>query len=433
MSSVTIGVLCILLLFAFLAIRMWVGLAMALSGFIGIMLLRGMNQAWAAMFMTSYNNIASYALTVMPMFILMGCVISVTNIGANLFKSMDLWLSKLRGGLSYATVLATGMLGAITGSQLTGAIVMSKVALPEMEKYKYKDTLSCGCIAAASPLGILIPPSNALIIYGILTETSIGQLFIAGIVPGIITILVFFGVIAIWCKFNKSLAPKYEGPQPSLKMKLASLKNVIPVIVLFLMVMASIYTGFCTVTESGAIGAFGSIAIAFVMRELSPKKMGVCLKETAELLGMIMLQITGTFIFSAAITISGLPAALSRTVTALNVSPTSVMIMIIILYLILGCLLPEFPMIMMTVPILYPIVIAIGFDLIWFGILIVVVMSIGMLTPPVGLTVYTLAGITKKPVGMIFKGVVPFILGEIVVIVILMVWQITATWLPSAM
>lgn len=433
MSNIAIGVLCIVIMFIFLAMRMWVGMAMALSGFIGIVLMRGFNQAWVSTFASSFNNIANYSLTVMPMFVLMGCVIAETNIGGNLFKAMHLWLGRLRGGLSYATVLATGLLGAITGSQLTGAIVMSKVALPEMEKYKYDDKLSCGCIAASSPLGILIPPSNAFILYGILAEVSIGKLFIAGIIPGAITILLFFVTIAIWCKVNGSLAPAFEGEKPSLKVKLSSLVNIAPIVILFLLVMASIYSGFSTATEAGAIGAFGAIVIAFIMGELTLKKLVNCLKETAELLGMIMLQITGTYIFSTALTLSGLPAKLSMLVVSMNVSPMLVMLAIIILYLILGCILPEFPMIMMTVPVLYPIARALGFDLVWFGVMIVVVMSVGMLTPPVGLTVYTLAGITKKPVGMIFKGVVPFIIAEVVVIAILMIWPSVATWLPNSM
>ena len=431
MSNEMIGVLCIVIMFALMAMRMWVGTAFALTGFIGVLLLRGFNQAWTVLFAASFNNIANYSFTVMPMFILMGCIISETNIGSNLFKAVHVWIGRLRGGLAYATVLATGLLGAITGSQLTGAIVMSKVALPEMEKYKYKDTLSCGSIAASSPLGILIPPSNALVLFGILTEISIGKLFIAGVLPGVLTILVFFGAIIIWTRFDKNLAPVSETEKPNFKEKVVSLKHVAPIIVLFVLCLVSIYTGICTATEAGALGAFGSIIIAFVIRELTFKKLLHCLKESAILLGMIMLSIMGTYIFSSALTMSGLPAMLSRVVSGLGMPNFVIMFAIIILYLILGCFLPEFPMLMMTVPILYPIVKALGFDLLWFGVMVVVVMSVGMLTPPVGMTVYTLAGITKKPVGVIFKGVVPFIIAEAIVIVLLMVFPAIATWLPG--
>ena len=195
MSNAMIGLLCIIILFVLLAMKMWVGMAMAMAGFIGLVLMRGFDQAWTSLFNQTFNNVASYSLSVIPMFVFMGCIIAETEIGANLFRCLHKWLGRLRGGLAYATVVATGLLGAITGSQLTGAIVMSKVALPEMERVGYKETLSCGSIAAASPLGILIPPSTAFILYGLLTEVSIGKLFVAGVLPGILTVIVFSIVI----------------------------------------------------------------------------------------------------------------------------------------------------------------------------------------------------------------------------------------------
>ncbi len=430
MSRELIGVLCIVVLFVLLAMRMWVGLAMAFAGLLGLLLMRGFDQAWAMLFTASFNNIASYALSVMPMFVLMGCVISETDIGANLYKSMHKWLGHHRGGLAYATVLATGLLGAITGSQLTGAIVMSKVALPEMEAVHYKDKLSCGSIAAASPLGILIPPSTAFIIYGLLTEQSIGRLFVAGIVPGVITIAVFFAAIFIICRRDKDLGPALKQ-KASLKDRFGSLKHIMPILILFVLVMVGIYAGFFTATEAGAVGAFGALIITIVTKQLTKQKFFKSLKETSNLMGMIMLQMAGTYIFSAAITYSGLPAKLGMLVAGMQLPNIVIIIAIIILYLLLGCFLPEFPMIMLTVPILYPIVKAVGFDLLWFGVMIVVVMSVGMMTPPMGMIVFALSGFTKKPVGMIFKGVVPFLLAELVVIILLILFPTIATWLPS--
>lgn len=432
MSNLTVGIICLIVLFVLLAMKMWVGAAMALSGFLGLFLIRGFDSAWQMLYTTTFNNIASYSLTVMPMFVFMGCIISETDIGANLYKTMHAWLGRLRGGLAYATVLATGFLGAITGSQLTGAIVMTKVALPEMERLEYKDELSTGCIAAASPLGILIPPSTAFIIYGLLTEVAIGKLFIAGIVPGIITILVFFVAIAIWCRIKKNLGPastvKYSWGE-----KFRSLGHMMPIVILFLLVMVGIYAGWFTATEAGAIGAFGALLISIATRQMTWKRFVKSLRETANLMGMIILQMAGTYVFSAAMTMSGLPARLGAFVAGLNMPSIVVILAIIVLYLILGCFLPEFPMIMLTVPILFPIIKALNYDPIWFGVLIVVVMSVGMLTPPVGMVVYTLGGISKKPVGTIFKGVVPFILAEIIVIALLIAFPQIATWLPSIM
>lgn len=432
MSNLTVGILCLVLLFVLLAMKMWVGAAMALSGFVGLLLIRGFSSAWQMLYTTTFDNIASYSLTVMPMFVFMGCIISETDIGTNLYKTMHAWLGRLRGGLAYATVLATGFLGAITGSQLTGAIVMTKVALPEMEKLNYKDELSTGCIAAASPLGILIPPSTAFIIYGLLTEVAIGKLFIAGIVPGIVTILVFFVAIAIWCRIKKDLGPASDV-RYSWGEKFRSLAHMLPIVILFLLVMVGIYAGWFTATEAGAIGAFGALLISIVTRQMTWKRFVKSLRETANLMGMIILQMAGTYIFSAAMTMSGLPAKLGSFVAGLNMPSIAVIIAIIILYLILGCFLPEFPMIMLTVPILFPIIKALNYDPIWFGVLIVVVMSVGMLTPPVGMVVFTLGGISKKPVATIFKGVVPFIIAEVVVIAILIAFPQVATWLPSIM
>lgn len=432
MSNLMIGVVCLIILFVLLFSRMWVGLAMALAGFIGIVLMRGFDQAMPVLFTSSFNNLCNYSLSVMPMFVLMGCIISETDIGSDLYTTMHKWLGHRRGGLAYATVLATGLLGAITGSQLTGAIVMSKVALPEMEKQNYKDTLSCGSIAAASPLGILIPPSTAFILYGLLTEQSIGKLFISGIVPGVITIICFFVTIFILCRRNKDLGPATDT-KTALKERMKSLKNILPILILFVLVMVGIYLGWVTATEAGAIGAFGAFVIAFATKQMNKERLANCLKETANLMGMIMLQMLGTYIFSTALTYTGLTTTLGNFVVGLNLPKAAVIIAIIILYLVLGCFLPEFPMIMLTVPILYPIITQLGYDPIWFGVLVVVIMSIGMMTPPVGMIVFALAGITRKPVGMIFKGVTPFIVAEAVVVVILCTFPQVATWLPSVM
>ncbi len=431
MSNLTIGVIVLIILFVLLFSRMWVGLAMALAGFIGIVMMRGFGAAMPVLFNSTFNNVCSYSLSVMPMFVLMGCVISETNIGSDLYDTMHKWLGHRRGGLAYATVLATGLLGAITGSQLTGAIVMSKVALPEMESRGYQDTISTGSIAAASPLGILIPPSTAFIIYGLLTEQSIGKLFISGILPGVVTIICFFLTIFLLCLRNKQLAP--AGEKADFKTRMKSLVNILPIVILFVLVMVGIYTGFVTATEAGAIGAFGALIITLVTRQMNFERFRKSLRETANLMGMIMLQMLGTYVFSTALTYTGLTGKLGQFVVGLGLSKGVFIIAVIILYLILGCFLPEFPMIMLTVPILYPIITALGYDPIWFGAFIVVIMSIGMMTPPVGMIVFALAGITKKPVGMIFKGVAPFVAAEGVVVVILCLFPKIATLLPGIM
>ena len=432
MQNEMIGVICFIIMFGLLAFRMWVGLAMAFAGFIGLYMLRGFDQAWKILYSSTFNNIATYALTVIPMFILMGCVISETSIGSSLYKCMHKWLGHLKGGLAYATLAATGFLAAITGSQLTGAVVMSRIAFPEMEKLNYKDELSTGCIVSASPLGILIPPSTAFVVYGLLTELPIGKLFIAGIIPGLLTILIFFGVIYLMCKIDKKMGPASSEKYKFVE-RLKSSTYVIPVLIVFIVVIFGIYAGIFTATEAGAIGAGASIVVALLFRDLTWKKFVKSLKETANIMGMIILMMTGTYIFSTAIAYSGLTRYLGHFVTSMNIPQSSVIIAIIIMYLVLGMFLPEFPMMMLTVPIIYPIIVQLGIDGIWFGVLVVVLMAVCMMTPPLGMLVFVMSGFVGRPVGVIYKGVFPFVLGEIVLIVLLTVFPSIATWLPSSM
>lgn len=370
-----IGLLGIVVLLLLFVAGVWIGMAMAIVGIFGIVVIRGFPQALTMAGGIPFQNISFYPITVIPVFILMGMLIAQTGMGDDLFTAMNKIVGQLRGGLAMAVVIACAGLAAITGSASTGIIVMSQVALKEMKKYKYSEVLSTGAIAASSTMGILIPPSLPFVLYGVLTEQSVGKLFIAGILPGILQAGVYMIVIYIWCRINPSIGP--AGPKTSFKTKVFSMKDTWPVVALFLLVIGGIYGGIFTATEAGAIGAFGAIIIALIKRQATGKNMLASFVETGKFCGMIILMIGGMFLFIAFIAVSKLPMFLGNWVGGLGVPHIVVLACIVLLYVILGMLMPELPMVMLTIPIIYPIVKVMGYDPIWFGVIIIKVMESG--------------------------------------------------------
>ena len=431
MSPEMIGVLGVVVLFIFLLCRMWVGVALGLVGFIGIFLMRGFDQAIAVMGGAPFQNITTYTITVLPMFTLMGMIISESSIGKNLFKVGYNWIGSAPGGLASASIVASGMLGAICGSHMVGTVIMTKIALPEMKRYKYDDGFATAAIAAGAPLSIIIPPSMPLILYGILTEQNIGMLFMSGILPGLLMILIFVLIITVICSRNKALGP--AGDIVPMREKLSSLTGVLPVIILFLLVLGGIYMGVFTTTESGAIGAICAFIIALTMKSLNGKKIWVALKETALTVCMMLFLLAGTFIFIVFITLSKLPFLLSNFIINLNTNHWVLVLAVAALYIILGMILPEITMIALTVPILYPALAAVGFDPIWLGIFITLMMALGAITPPIGMIVFIVSGLSGVSVIRIFKACIPFIIGDLAVIACVAVFPALATWIPSMM
>lgn len=432
MSTEMIGVIGIIVLFIFMATRMWIGFSMALVGFLGIVVLRGgFVQALNVIGSSPFNTINSYTMTTVPMFLLMGLVISETSIGKGLYRAAYAWIGRFRGGLAAATTCASGLLGAICSSHMTGTIIMSKIALPEMRKYQYSDELACGSIAGAAPLSILIPPSMPFIMYGIITEQPIGKLFMAGVIPGLILLAIDLIMINVHTRRNPKAGP--AGDRIPMKEKLKTTLEVLPMVILFVVVLGGIYAGFFTATESGAIGAFGAIVIAFAKREMNFKKLVKCLATTATMASTILMLLAGTNIFVAFITMSRLPQFLVGLVAELNAPYLVLVAAVIVIYLILGMFLPDMPLIVLTVPIMYPIITALGWNPIWFGCLVVFMQALGSVTPPVGMAVYLLSGLADVSVVKIFKGVVPFIIGMVIVIILVIAFPGIATFLPSMM
>lgn len=424
-----IGVCLVVVLILFL--RMWIGLAMGLVGFAGLLYLQGFKQAFGVLGTVPYETVAYYPMAALPLFILMGVVVGNTSIGEDLYYSVYKWIGGLRGGLASATVVACAIFASVTGSSATGTILMSKVAMPQMKKYGYDEAIASGCIASAGTMGILIPPSMGFILYGILTEQSIGKLFIAGFLPGVLLTLLFILSIVLITLIRPESGP--PGPKTPFKEKIISLKKIWHVIILFLLVLGGIYGGIFTPTEAGAIGAFGAFVIVLITRQITWNTFVETIKEAGATTAMIFLIIIGAFIFMKFLGISKLPFTLVRIIENLHLSRYIIFLGIIILYIILGMFLEVYSAVTFTIPIIYPIITALGFDPIWFGVIIVLVIEMGLITPPVGMNVFILSGMTGVSLETTFKGIVPFFFAILICIFLLTLFPDIALFLPRTM
>ena len=423
------GVVIVVVLLLFF--RMWIGLAMALVGSLGILYLQGFKQAFGVVGTVPYETVAYYPMAALPLFVLMGVIVGNTSMGEDLYDAAYKWIGMLRGGLASATVLACAVFAAITGSSATGTVLMGKVALPQMRRYKYDDAIASGCIASAGTMGILIPPSMGLILYGLLTEQSVGKLFIAGFLPGLLLTILLILAIIITTSFRPEAGP--AGPKTAFKVKVASLKRTWHVVLLFLLVLGGIYGGIFTPTEAGAIGAFGAFVIVAITGQLTRQVFLDILKEAGWTSAMIFLIIIGAFIFMKFLGISKLPFALVEIIEQLQVSKYVIFAGIILLYIILGMFLEVYSAVTFTIPIIYPVIVALGFDPIWFGVIFVLVIEMGLITPPVGMNAFILGGMTGIPLHTIFRGIVPFLLAMLVCIFLLTIFPEIALFLPGLM
>lgn len=431
MSSELFGIIGVVLLIALICARVWVGAALAIVGFFGIVLMNGLKPAFGILVTAPFSNLDSYVTTAIPMFTLMGMIIAETSIGRNLFEFANKYLGRYKGGVASATVVASGLMGAITGSDNVSCVIMSKLALPELKRLKYADSLACASVAAGAPLAILIPPSMAFIMYAMLTEQSVGTLFMAGIVPGIIMVLAFVIAITVACRINPSLGP--QGEKFSKQEKRRALVGVVPVVVLFVIVLGSIYLGICSATEAGALGSLGALIIAMISRDMSWKKLGKILRETVLTTGFVIFMLVGTYVFIKFISLSKLPFLITNFVTGLPVHRAVILVLVAVMYVILGMLMPQIPMMILTVPLLFPAMVALGYDVIWFGIFVVMMMALGAISPPIGMDAFIVSGISKVPVNKIYSGLWPFIIADVVVIALCAIIPELVTWLPSVM
>jgi tripartite ATP-independent transporter DctM subunit len=437
MTAALIGFAAVLVL---VLLRMPIAFAMGLVGMIGYMLESSYRGAISMVSRLIIDATQNYGLSVVPLFILMGLFVNKGGISRELYRVSFAFLGHFRGGLAMATIVACGGFAAICGSSLATAATMSKVAMPQMRKYGYSDGLSTASIAAGGTLGILIPPSVILVIYGLLTETSIGKLFIAGIIPGLIGIIFYLGAVRFTVARNPASGP--AGERTSWADKLLALKGVWAVLLLFFLVIGGLYGALdfwplhltFSPTEAAGMGAMGAFLIALARRSLSVKDTFEVLRETAFTTASLFSVLIGAWIFSNFVNRAGLPEALLEAVTTYSVSPWVVMALILAIYIALGCVFESLSMLLLTVPIFFPLVRDLGFDPVWFGIVVVVVTEISLITPPVGLNVFILKGVVGDvSTGTIFRGVTPFWVADIFRLALLVGIPSLALWLPGQM
>jgi len=432
MSSEMIGILGIMVLFLLLFFRVYIGIAMAVVGFIGFSYLSGFKTALSLFGMIPYGTASFYTLSVIPLFVLMGQFAFHSGMSEDIYKAVYRWLGHLPGGLAMATILGCAGFAAICGSSLATAATMSTVSLPEMEKYNYDKGLATGSIAAGGTLGILIPPSIGFVIYGILTEESIGKLLLAGILPGIILTILYILSIYVVCKINPHMGP--PGEKASLKEALVSMLGTWRILLLFFIVMGGIYLGVFTPIEAAGVGAFGAFLIATTRKKMSFSKILMCLHSTMKTTAMIFLILIGAEIFTLFLGVSKLPMMMVEVISGLALNRYIILTAILLLYILLGCVLDGIAMIILTIPILFPVILDLGFDPIWFGVLMVIVLEMGLITPPVGMNVYIIKGVARDvPIGVIFKGIVPFLIATFVALIIMLIFPEIALYLPTQM
>ena len=408
MSPLQVGILGSLILFALLFTSMPVAFAMLISGVVGFAMIVNPHAAFSMVIAELYETFSAYNLTVIPLFVMMGQVAFHAGISRRLFHTTYVWLGHLRGGLAMATVGACAGFGAICGSGPATAATMASVALPEMKRYGYADSLASGSIAAGGSLGMLIPPSVVFIVYALMTEQSIGSLFLAGIVPGIMIVVLFCLNIYFRCRRDESLGP--AGPRHSWKERFLSLNGILETVLLFLLVMGGMFLGLFTPIEAAAVGAAGSFLVAGFQKELNFLKLKRILLETIRTSCMIFFIVAGATVFGRFLAISRIPFEVARGFVALPFPGEVVMMLIILFFLVAGCFIDALALMLLTIPIFFPVVQQLGFDPVWFGVIVVVITQMGVITPPVGVNVYVVSGIERDiPLPVIFKGALPFL------------------------
>jgi tripartite ATP-independent transporter DctM subunit len=432
MSLTAIGIIGILILVVFLFTNMPVGFVMGLMGFLGFSYVKGFGPGSSLLAKDVFEVFSSYGLTVVPLFVFMGQLSFYSGISRRLYDSAYVLFGSRRGGLAMATVGACAGFSAISGSTNATAATMATVTLPEMKRYGYDMGLATGTVAAAGSLGILIPPSVIFIVYGILTEQSIGKLFAAGIFPGIILSGLFLMVIYIRVRLNPSLAP--PGPKTSLRKKIKSFIGVFEALTLFTLVMGGIFLGIFTPTEAAATGAFFTLILAIVRRQLSWDGFLKSIASTTRISCMVMVIVAGATVFGHFMAVTRVPFDISNWVANLPLPNFAIMLVIILIYLLGGCFMDAFAMIMLTIPIFFPVAETLGYDPIWFGVVIVLISEMGVITPPVGINVYVVYGVAEDvPLEVIFKGVLPMLLALLVCNLIILVFPQIALYLPGLM
>ena len=429
MNETIIGSAALFILLLLFATGIELGFAMALVGFAGFALLNGVPSAMNLLGRDIYDVITNYGFTVFPLFILMGQIGFNAGIAVRLYDSAHKFVGHIPGGLAMATVIGATGFKAICGSSAATSATFASVAIPEMDRYGYDKRLSTGIVAIVGTLGCIIPPSVVLIIFGIITEQSIGQLFLAGMIPGFIIALFFIGIIYGWAKINPKIAPMSE--RATWKARIRSLPEVVWIVLVFLLVVGGIMQGFFTPSEAGAVGTFAVLVLAVAKRDMNFKKYAKSLIETLRTAGMLLMLVAGSTILGHFIAVTNIPQQAADWIVTLPLNRYLIMFLICLVYELGGSFIDDLAFMILATPIFYPAVLKLGFNPIWFGIVIGVVVMIGVVIPPVAICVFVVKNITKVPIGTIYKGVAPFLISLVVVWGLLFLFPQLALWLPS--
>jgi tripartite ATP-independent transporter DctM subunit len=436
MNPTLIGVIGIVVMILVFMTRMPVAYVMAMVGYIGFSIMISGIGGLNLLSRNIYDVFSSYGLTTIPLFVLMGQWAFNSGISRRLYDTGYKFLGSTRGGLAMATVSACTAFGAVCGSSPATAATMATVGLPEMRRYKYADELSTGSVASGGGLGMIMPPSVVLIVYGILTEQSIGQLFVAGVMPAILVTILFIVSIYIRCRYAPEQGPR--GESFPWKVKIKSLLGMGETLIVFFMVMGGLFIGFFTPTEAAAVGSCGVLLVSVIRRQLTWEGFVTSLYEALGTSCMVMMLIAGAIVFGKFLAVTRIPFDIAEWVGGFNLPPFLIMAIIIFIYFIGGCFMDALAFVTLTVPIFFPVVMALGYDPIWFGIIIVMVTEMGVITPPVGINVYVVFGVARRVIGevpleSIFKGILPFLLAVIAGVIILMIFPWIILFLPNLM
>jgi tripartite ATP-independent transporter DctM subunit len=419
-------------MFLLLLIGMPIGYTLAFVGFGGISLITDPAVAMPTLVKSFYSTFTQYSFTVIPLFVIMGELATICGLSQGIYDVADKWLRRLPGGLGIATIGACSGFAAICGSSVATAATLGRVALPEMERYGYDRQLATGSVAAGGTLGFLIPPSIGFVVYGILTEQSIGKLLISGFLPGFLLAAAYMVIIVVWVKLKPEAAPA-SLEKVSLKEKLLALKGVWELAVGFLLVMGGLYLGFFTPTEAGGVGAFFLFSVTLLKRRLDWTRLRLALQETAKISIMIFMILAGAYVFTYFMALSMIPMRLAGWLTGLDLSPYIILTIILLGYLVLGCFLDATSMMVLTLPVIFPTILQLGFDPIWFGVISVLMMEAGLITPPLGLNVFVISGVAGVPIEVVFRGASYFLLAIFAVVVLITIFPQIATVLPAMM
>jgi tripartite ATP-independent transporter DctM subunit len=432
LSLPLVGALGMVGMFALLVLGVPIAFAMALIGAVGLWILEGPGPAMAHTLLIPWTEGRSFVFVTIPLFVLMGQIVFHTGLATDLYDGIRTWIGKVPGGMAITSVLACGAFGAVTGSSIATVATMGAIVMPEMRRYKYDPRLATGTLAASGTLGILIPPSVIFIFYGLMTETSIGALFIAGIVPGLLTIAMFTAIVLVRCLIKPSLGP--PGPSATWGERWRSTAGLVPIIGLFLFVIGGIYAGVFTPTEAAGVGCAGVLIAAGLKRRLSRSALAKALEETALISAMMFAIIVAGYLLARFLAVTGTTEALVSILVGMELGRVGFLVLLIGLYLVLGSMLDVFGMLVLTIPFVMPVVRELGIDPIWFGVFAVVMAEVALVTPPIGANVFVMRRTAPEvPMGDIFLGVLPFVVGEMIVIALLIAFPEIALWLPRRM